>query len=311
MQEKLFRKVSLERLSSPEQLDQLMTITNPRGWIGLAGVFCLFLVLVFWSLFGVVTTKIDGQGIMIRGDGVYQLNAIHQGVITELTVSPGDRVQKGDILAYMASSDLLEQIQKLQAKRLKLEKGSIAGNAETIDKEIEALQLSSNQHYAVVSPFNGQVMQMKVAQGSFLTPGERLMDMERSDENGRDLNAVIFLPVHQGKKIRLGMEVELSPESVRREQSGFLLGRVAAVSQYPIAFDELFRLIGDETMAKEISHQQALAEVRVELIPDEGNPGTYQWSSGTSPDYRINSRDLCSAAIVTDHQRPVDLFLPW
>lgn len=68
MQKQLFRKVSLERLSSPEQLDQLMTITSLRGWIGLLGVFCLLAVLVLWSIFGLVITKIDANGVMVKGN---------------------------------------------------------------------------------------------------------------------------------------------------------------------------------------------------------------------------------------------------
>ncbi|MGE5398638.1 MAG: hypothetical protein ACM3MK_14020 [Chitinophagales bacterium] len=60
----IFRKTSLERLSSPEQLDQLMMITNPKGWFALVGVFCLLAVLVFWCIFGLITIKVDANGII-------------------------------------------------------------------------------------------------------------------------------------------------------------------------------------------------------------------------------------------------------
>lgn len=311
MQKKLFRKVSLERLSSPEQLDQLMTITNRRGWIGLLGVLGLLSVLILWSLFGVVTTKIDAKGIMIRGDGVYQVNAIHQGVITELKVNSGDRVKKGDLIAYMASPDLAEQIQQLEAKRLEITKANIVEDEELINEQIAALQESSEKQYAVVSPFNGQVMQVKASQGSFLMPGKSILDMERNSETGKDLQAVIFLPVHQAKILSPGMKVELCPDGVSREKFGFMVGRVGSVSQYPVSNEELLRLIGNEDMVKRITNQQILTELRVELIPNESKAGTYQWSSGAGPDSGINSRDLCTASIISKHQRPLDLFLLW
>ena len=38
MNEVLFRKVSLDRLSSPEQLDQLLRVTDPKSWLGLFAV---------------------------------------------------------------------------------------------------------------------------------------------------------------------------------------------------------------------------------------------------------------------------------
>ena len=34
----LFREVAVNRLSSPEELDNLLQVTSPRGWIALAGV---------------------------------------------------------------------------------------------------------------------------------------------------------------------------------------------------------------------------------------------------------------------------------
>ncbi|MEY4095680.1 MAG: hypothetical protein RLZZ53_2879, partial [Acidobacteriota bacterium] len=36
--EKIFRKVALDRLASPEQLDLLMEVTSPRSWIALVAV---------------------------------------------------------------------------------------------------------------------------------------------------------------------------------------------------------------------------------------------------------------------------------
>ena len=34
----IFRKVALERLSSPEQLDQLLQVTDPKGWMALGAL---------------------------------------------------------------------------------------------------------------------------------------------------------------------------------------------------------------------------------------------------------------------------------
>ena len=44
----IFRKVSLERLASPEQLDQLMRVTDARGWVALAGLGLILLTAVGW-----------------------------------------------------------------------------------------------------------------------------------------------------------------------------------------------------------------------------------------------------------------------
>ena len=64
MKDRLFRKVALERLSSPERLDELMQLTTPGGW----------LALVAWTYFDAATqytgtpfAQTDGLGMTING----------------------------------------------------------------------------------------------------------------------------------------------------------------------------------------------------------------------------------------------------
>ena len=42
----IFRKVSLERLSSPEELDQLMRVSSLHAWLALGGMLLLLLMLL-------------------------------------------------------------------------------------------------------------------------------------------------------------------------------------------------------------------------------------------------------------------------
>ena len=44
----IFRKVALERLSSPEQLDQMVQVTNPKGWLALTGLGAIVGGLAIW-----------------------------------------------------------------------------------------------------------------------------------------------------------------------------------------------------------------------------------------------------------------------
>ena len=59
---KLFRKSALEQLSSPEQLDRLLQVTNPKGWIALLAVWALLVMIIIWSIYYEIPTKEYGQG---------------------------------------------------------------------------------------------------------------------------------------------------------------------------------------------------------------------------------------------------------
>lgn len=310
MRENLFRKVSIERLSSPEQLDQLMTITGSRAWIGLAGMFCLLLVLLIWSLFGVLETKIEGSGVIIRGGGVYELNAVEQGVITDIKVEAGDLVQKGEVMAYISSPELVRQMQQLQLLLKEAQNEADIEELNDIDEQLKVLQ-SHTRNQAVVSQYDGQILQVNVNQGGFVRPGDTLLEMESGKEQDSSPQALIFLPVEQSRKVSPGMTVELNPDGVSFEEYGFLMGKVLAVSQYPLSSQEMQRLFGNEEIVKQFCAQEALYAVKVEFIPDAGDPFAYQWSLGSNPEFELRSRDLCKAAIIDNYTRPINLLLPW
>ena len=66
MQNPIFRKVALERLSSPEQLDQLMTVTSSRGWLALVGFGSLLALGLVWSVFATIQAAVPGKGVLIH-----------------------------------------------------------------------------------------------------------------------------------------------------------------------------------------------------------------------------------------------------
>ncbi len=112
----IFRKVALERLSSPEQLDQLLQVTNPRGWLALGALGALLLTSLAWAVFGSIPTEAGGEGILLRQGGVTNLVAAEQGQVEEVLVSVGDVIEKGQVVARVRQQELLRQIQDSRDK---------------------------------------------------------------------------------------------------------------------------------------------------------------------------------------------------
>jgi HlyD family secretion protein len=112
----IFRKVALERLSSPEQLDQLVQVTDPRGWLALAGLSALILAAISWSLWGSIPSEAQGQGILLRQGGVSALVAAANGQVEEILVSVGDVIEKGQPVARIRQDALLRQIEDDRSK---------------------------------------------------------------------------------------------------------------------------------------------------------------------------------------------------
>lgn len=118
---KIFRKVALERLSSPEQLDQLMQITQPRSWLALAAWSALLAVALGWGIFGSIPTESVGTGILIRRGGVSDLVAAGTGQVEEVLVTVGSVIKKDQPVATIRQEGLSRKIEDTEARRSALE----------------------------------------------------------------------------------------------------------------------------------------------------------------------------------------------
>jgi HlyD family secretion protein len=117
----IFRKVALERLSSPEQLDQLVQVTDPRGWLALTGLSALLLAALGWGIWGSIPSEARGEGILLRQGGVSDLVSAANGQVAEILVSVGDVIEKGQPVARIRQDALSRQIQDNRAKQAALQ----------------------------------------------------------------------------------------------------------------------------------------------------------------------------------------------
>lgn len=112
----VFRRVSLERLSSPEQLDALMHVTSSRGWLALLALCGVLVVALAWSVFGSIPSKVKGTCILIRPGGVSEIVAPGAGTLSDISVDVGDEVRGGQTVARIERLDGLEQVKATEAK---------------------------------------------------------------------------------------------------------------------------------------------------------------------------------------------------
>ncbi|MGL5879326.1 MAG: NHLP bacteriocin system secretion protein, partial [Xenococcaceae cyanobacterium] len=117
----LFRKESLERLSSPEQLDRLMKVIKPKSWISLATLGTIAGVALIWSIFGSIPVTIEGRGVTIYPSKVIPLQAKSAGQLVKVNVKEGDIVRKGDVLATVDQMDVRKQLQLAREKLAQLQ----------------------------------------------------------------------------------------------------------------------------------------------------------------------------------------------
>lgn len=209
--------------------------------------------------------------------------------------------------------DSQNQILKLRAERTDLEtqrdrdlrQAEFAVNEARRQENASAEQLSQNTQ--VISPIEGRVLEVKISPGSVLAVGTPVVGIE---SEGDKLEAVIYIPAEQGKKIKPGMEVHLEPSTVKREEFGMMLGSIETVSDFPMTPQGISAVLHNETLVSRFTKDGAPYAAKVVLVRDASTPTGYSWAVGHGPNVHLTSGTLARAEITTRHQRPLDLIIP-
>ncbi|MBQ9610157.1 MAG: hypothetical protein IJV15_12035 [Lachnospiraceae bacterium] len=67
MENKIFRKKTMEKISSPEQLSDYLRVTNPGIWIVLSAVILILVGLVAWAAAGTIETTASANASVSNG----------------------------------------------------------------------------------------------------------------------------------------------------------------------------------------------------------------------------------------------------
>jgi len=67
MDNQIFREKSIKRISSPEELNKYLRVTNPGIWAVLLAVIVLLGGLIVWASVGTLETKVDAEAVVSDG----------------------------------------------------------------------------------------------------------------------------------------------------------------------------------------------------------------------------------------------------
>jgi HlyD family secretion protein len=423
--EKLFRKVALERLSSPEQLDSLMRVITPKAWLALLPLLVIILLAILWGWFGSLPTKVFGSKcILINPVGLADVSSGSSGRITDFMVKVGDKVSEGTEIARVAQPDLVDRIEKAQARvkelegqekvvqsfaaqgmtlaqqnleqqrhllaaqvtaskerakyaqeraRLARERAAVQdellkqglvtsqsllavrqeeaaarqdevaamlevenqqnqikqlaltllerdkqGRGETANveaqlsearRQLDSLVEGKKQAATLTSPYKGRVIEIKAGNGMLVGQGSPVVTVELESSQAGTVQAIIYVPVGEGRKVRTKMEAQVVPSTVKREQHGYVRAVVNYVSDYPATPQSMMMLLQNDALVRDLAGSTPPTEIRATLNTADTHSG-YQWSSAQGPAVKLASGTVCNAEITVETQRPLSLVIP-
>jgi HlyD family secretion protein len=215
--------------------------------------------------------------------------------------------------AQQRKEDSQNQILKLRTERADLEtqrdrdvrQSEFAVNEARRQADATAELLSQNTQ--VISPIEGRVLEVKISSGSVLAVGTPVVEIE---SEGSNLQALIYIPADQGKRIKPGMQVNIEPSTVKREEFGMMLGKIETVSNFPMTPQGMVAVLHNDSLVTRFSRDGAPYAATVVLDDDSSTASGYRWAVGQGPATRLTSGTLVRAEITTRRQRPLDLVIP-
>jgi HlyD family secretion protein len=186
-------------------------------------------------------------------------------------------------------------------------------HATAAQRHVDTLQQHLKSETEVHSPYTGTIAEIKVNPGELVDRGMPLFtiipisDQEGSADNriatdGPNdrfgaLTAILYVPPSYGKQVHAGDQVEVAVSTARREEFGFVLGRVRAVADIPSTTEGMLRTMKNKQLVQNMSNNAAPFEVVVDLYADPATPSGYRWSSSRGPDLKLNEGTLIDADV--------------
>jgi len=296
MESGLFRKSSLERISSPERLNEYIKITNPGIWSILLACLALLIAVCFWGGYGNISDSVRAEGIIFPQSATTAVIPSAGGRISDMRVKVGDFVEAGQIIAVIPQEDIIKQLNELKE------------NALPDQKLISSLTREYESRSLVVSPVSGIVLSAKSVNQT-VSSTEAVAGIVKQEKYADDKQIICYIPTSTAKKLKEGMEVQVSPDFAPREEYGYMLGHITNIGTYPVSEEDVLSAVGSQQYAKVLLPQESSVEVRVTLTVDPDSKNKIKWSNKKGQNIPLSIGTSCTMLIVVKDYRPYELIL--
>jgi HlyD family secretion protein len=177
-------------------------------------------------------------------------------------------------------------------------------------RELEELDKRIDTQSVVLAKAAGRIIEVKVTEGDAVTRGRPIATIEVATPGPNELVAEVYVPVRDGKRVRVGMPVKLAPSVIKPEENGYLEGFVDAVSPFPATEQSMLRAVRNPSLVESLLKGGPVYEVRVRVEADPRTPSGLKWSNGKGPPTQIASGTLAQGLITVQTRRPIELVVP-
>jgi HlyD family secretion protein len=217
-------------------------------------------------------------------------------------------------------SDLKNKIQDIDTQEAQLSQQDLekflgkTNQVEETKGQIAKLQLELTNASNIISQYNGRVLEVGIVPGKTTTAGGRLGAIEVEDARAA-LTSLTYFADKDGKQIKAGMRLEVTPSVIKRERFGGIVAKVTDVSPFPVTTQDVAAIIGNqdvaEGLAKNFSKEGGTpVQVFAQLETNSATFTGYQWSSSAGPDLKLSPGTTTTVRVSLEERAPISYVIP-
>lgn len=252
-------------LQSPDQIGDYLRVTAVPTYLLATAIILLLLAFIVWGFLGSVSDKAYYAGVVFPSQGTTDITLPNKGIVRSMLVHNGDSVHQGQPVATI----------------------SIGDSHSFLTSTVDGLVISTkadNEPFEVFDPIVSVIVN-NTAEG----------ELQRTQ-------LIAFANTEAQRDLRVGMEAQVWPADEKRDEIGYVRGRITQVVRYPADADEVRQTLKSDIMAQRLLGQSDVVyEVRIDLLRSPEDPTRYDWSFGEPADVSIGIGTYCS--VLTETRR--------
>lgn len=255
---------SEKRVQSPEQISEHLRVTAIPTYLLATAIIVLLGAFIVWGFLGNVSDKAYYSGVVFPVQGTTDITLPNKGMVRTMLVHNGDSVHKGQTVALVSIGD---------------------------------------SHSFLTSTVTGLVISTKTDNEPFeaFDPIVSVID-ENAGEQSQRTQLIAYADNEAQRDLRIGMVAQVWPADEKRDEIGYVRGRITQVVRYPADADEVRQTLKSNILAKRLLEQgDVVYEVRIELLRSPEDSTKYDWSFGEPVDVSMGIGTYCS--VLTETRR--------
>jgi NHLM bacteriocin system secretion protein len=160
----------------------------------------------------------------------------------------------------------------------------------------------------------GCLVEQLVQPGAVVTAGTTLFSLDRSDRP-RQLVSLAYFPSQDGKRLRPGQSVRITPTTTKAQRHGGIRGRILGLRTLPVSREALRQRLGLESLVNTVQPagsggNEPLIEVVTSLERDPSTRSGYNWGGGPGPDLRLTPGTGTEVSVLVEYRQPISYVIP-